>query len=236
MDAYLLTFACIFAVNLLPAFGPPTWALLVFFKLEYDLPIVSMVLGGALCAASGRLVLARGSRRLRHRLSARRREHLNAAAEALTSDRRRSAGALGLFALSPIPSAQLFVAAGLLDLRLLRLTAAFFAGRLVSYTTYVSGAALAHDSLSDVLGDAFASPVGIALQIAMVLALIALLRINWTSRLASHRPDRRCSSDAVSSARCSPSSDPVRPPTSARSRTTSELVRHHATSANARGR
>jgi hypothetical protein len=28
MEPYLLTFACIFAVNLLPAFGPPTWALL----------------------------------------------------------------------------------------------------------------------------------------------------------------------------------------------------------------
>lgn len=187
MDAYLLTFACIFAVNLLPAFGPPTWALLVFFKLEYDLPIVPMILGAALCAASGRLVLAHASRRLRHRLSPRRREHLSAAAEVLTGDRRRSAGALGLFALSPVPSAQLFVAAGLLDLRLLRLTAAFFAGRLISYATYVSGAALAQDSLSDVLGNAFASPVGIALQIAMLLALIALLRIDWASRLATPR-------------------------------------------------
>ncbi len=184
MTAFLLTFACVFAVNLLPAFGPPTWSLLVFFKLQYDLPIVPMVLGGALCAASGRLLLARGSGRFRQRLSAERREHLSVAAAALTADRRRSAGALGLFALSPVPSAQLFVAAGLLDLRLLRLTAAFFAGRLVSYTIYVSGAALAHERLGDVLGDAFASPVGIALQIAMLLALVALLRIDWTSRLA----------------------------------------------------
>jgi uncharacterized membrane protein YdjX (TVP38/TMEM64 family) len=186
MDGYLLTFACIFAVNLLPAFGPPTWAVLVFFKLEYDLPIVPMVLGGALCAASGRLVLAHASRRFRHRLSAARRGHLDVAAQALTRDRRRSAGALGLFALSPVPSAQLFVAAGLLDVPVLRLTAAFFAGRVVSYAVYVSGAALAHDSLRDVLGSAFTSPVGIALQIAMLLALIALLRIDWTSRLAGH--------------------------------------------------
>jgi membrane protein YqaA with SNARE-associated domain len=207
MDAFLLTFACIFAVNLLPAFGPPTWALLVFFKLEYDLPIVPMILGAALCAASGRLVLAHASRRLRHRLSPRRREHLNAAAEALTGDRRRSAGALGLFALSPVPSAQLFVAAGLLDLRLLRLTAAFFAGRLISYATYVSGAALAQDSLSDVLRDAFASPVGIALQIAMLVALIAMLRIDWASRFARHRPDGGRADDAFASARDSRSSD-----------------------------
>ena len=188
MDAYLLTFACIFAVNLLPAFGPPTWAVLVVFKLEYELPLFPMVVGGALCAASGRLVLAHGSRRFRHRLSSERREHLDAAAAALSADRRRSAGGLGLFALSPVPSAQLFVAAGLLDLPL---TAAFFAGRLVSYTTYVGGAVLARDSLGDVLGDAFASPVGIGLQIAMLLALVALLRIDWTSRLARHPTETR---------------------------------------------
>src|SRR4051794_8427658 len=89
--AFLVTFACIFAINLLPAFGPPTWALLVFFKLEYDLPIVPMVLGGALCAAAGRLALGHGSRHFRGRLSAERKTQLNAAAAALTADRRRSA-------------------------------------------------------------------------------------------------------------------------------------------------
>jgi uncharacterized membrane protein YdjX (TVP38/TMEM64 family) len=184
MEAYLLTLGCVFAVNLLPAFGPPTWAVLVFFKLEYDLPVVPMIVGGALCAALGRLVLAHASRRLRGHLSGDRREHLAAAAGALTGDRRRSAGALGLFALSPVPSAQLFVAAGLLDLRLPRLAAAFFTGRLVSYAIYVSGAALARESLGEVLGKALASPIGIALQIAMLIGIVALLRIDWASRLA----------------------------------------------------
>lgn len=191
MEAYLVTFTCVFAANLLPAFGPPTWALLVFFKLQYDLPIVPMVLVGAFCAASGRLVLAHASGHFRHRLSARRREGLDAAAAALTANRRRSAGALGLFALSPVPSAQLFVAAGLLDLPLVRLTAAFFAGRLASYTLYVTGAALAHERLGAVLGEAFDSPVAIGLQILMLLGLVVLLRIDWTSRLARPRPDHR---------------------------------------------
>jgi uncharacterized membrane protein YdjX (TVP38/TMEM64 family) len=187
VEAYLLTFGCVFAVNLLPAFAPPTWAVLVFFKLEYDLPLVVMVAGGALCAATGRLVLAHVSRYLRRRLSAKRREALSAAAGALTGDRRRSVSALGLFALSPVPSAQLFVAAGLLDLQLLRLTGAFFAGRLVSYAIYVSGAVLARESLGDVFRETLASPVGIALQAAMLLGLVALLRVDWATRLARRR-------------------------------------------------
>jgi hypothetical protein len=58
VGAYLVAFAVIFGINLLPAFGPPTWAVLVFFKLNRDLAAVPLVLGGALAAASGRFVLA----------------------------------------------------------------------------------------------------------------------------------------------------------------------------------
>ena len=190
MTDWLVALGCIFGVNLLPAFGPPTWALLVFFRLNSGLPAVPLVLLGAVAAASGRLVLALTARHFRSRFSAKRRENLEAAEQLLVGSRSKAIAGLGLFALSPVPSAQLFIASGLLDLRLLRLTAAFFAGRLVSYTVYVSGAALAQDSLGDVLRGAFASPVGVGLQIAMLVALVALLWVDWAgvlSRRADHR-------------------------------------------------
>lgn len=171
----LLVLAVVFAVNLLPAFGPPTWAVLVFFSLDFDLPAVPLVLGGALAAASGRFVLANGARRLRPRLAAARLERLDRAQAALNADRRRTAAGLGLFALSPVPSGQLFVAAGLMTVPLLPLTAAFFAGRLVSYSIYVSAASLAEKSLGDVVLDALTSPLGMALQVAMLVALALLL-------------------------------------------------------------
>jgi hypothetical protein len=56
--------------------------------------------------------------------------------------------------------------------------AAFFAGRLVSYTLYVTAASAAKDSLGDVLGDAVGSPLG-----------IALLRTDWAKLLARTCPD-----------------------------------------------
>jgi membrane protein YqaA with SNARE-associated domain len=165
----------VFAVNLLPAFGPPTWAVLVFFSLDFDLPAVPLVLGGALAAASGRYLLATGARRLRPRLSAARVQSLDRAEAALGANRRRSAAGLGLFALSPVPSGQLFVAAGLMTVPLLPLTAAFFAGRLVSYSIYVSAANLAESSLGGVVTEALTSPLGMALQLAMLVALGVLL-------------------------------------------------------------
>src|SRR5215210_2827209 len=51
MTDWLIALGCIFGVNLLPAFGPPTWALLVFFRLNSDLAAVPLVLFGALAAA-----------------------------------------------------------------------------------------------------------------------------------------------------------------------------------------
>jgi uncharacterized membrane protein YdjX (TVP38/TMEM64 family) len=184
---WLVVAGCIFGVNLLPAFGPPTWAVLVFFRLNSDLPAVPLVLVGALAAASGRLVLASVARRFRSRFSAKRLESLQAAEDALVGSRAKAAAGLGLFALSPVPSAQLFVAAGLLTVPLLPLTAAFFAGRLVSYSIYVGAASAAKDSLGDVLTDAIGSPLGIALQVAMLGALVLLLRVDWAARLGRER-------------------------------------------------
>jgi membrane protein YqaA with SNARE-associated domain len=185
---WLLVVGSIFGINLLPAFGPPTWAALVFFRLNSDLPAMPLVLLGALAAASGRLVLAKAARRFRRRFSPERRENLQAAEELLVGNRAKAAAGLGLFALSPVPSAQLFVAAGLLTVPLVPLTAAFFAGRLVSYSLYVAAASAAKDSLGDVLGDAIGSPLGIALQVAMLAGLVALLRVDWAALLARSRP------------------------------------------------
>lgn len=170
-----LALGVVFAVNLLPAFGPPTWALLVFFSLDFDLPAVPLILGGALAAAAGRYLLARGARRLRPRFSAARLARLDSAEAALVADRRRTAAGLGLFALSPVPSGQLFVAAGLMTVPLLPLTAAFFAGRLVSYSIYVSLASIAGENLGDIVVDALTSPLGMGLQLAMLVALGFLL-------------------------------------------------------------
>jgi uncharacterized membrane protein YdjX (TVP38/TMEM64 family) len=152
---------------------------------------VPLVLLGALAAAGGRLVLASVTRRFRGRFSEERRESLAAAEEVLVGSRTKAAAGLGLFALSPVPSAQLFVAAGLLTVPLVPLTAAFFAGRLVSYSLYVGAASAAKDSFGSVLGNAFGSPLGIALQVAMVAGLVLLLRVDWAARLTHPRKPAR---------------------------------------------
>ena len=54
---YVFVMSVVFAVNLLPAFGPPTWAVLIFLKLNLGVAAVPLVVCGALAAAAGRRAL-----------------------------------------------------------------------------------------------------------------------------------------------------------------------------------
>jgi uncharacterized membrane protein YdjX (TVP38/TMEM64 family) len=182
---YLILFAIVLGVNLMPAFGPPTWSIIVLFGFNSDLPVPAIVGTGAAAAALGRYGLAHATRLLRHWLSEKTRGNLAAAKEALEENKRRGILALGLFALSPVPSAQLFEAAGLTGVRLLPFTLAFFAGRLVSYSIYAGGAkAVEHLTIADTFREALTSPLGIGLQVAMLAGLVALARIDWARLLA----------------------------------------------------
>ena len=185
MTDYLILFAIVLGVNLMPAFGPPTWSIIVLFGFNSDLPVPAIVGTGAAAAALGRYALAHGTRLLRHWMSDKTRRNLAAAKEALEKNRRRGFLALGLFALSPVPSAQLFEAAGLAGVRLLPFTLAFFAGRLVSYSIYAGGAkAVEHLTIGDTFRDSLTSPLGIGLQVLMLAGLVVLAKVDLAKVLA----------------------------------------------------
>jgi uncharacterized membrane protein YdjX (TVP38/TMEM64 family) len=98
----------------------------------------------------------------------------------LAENRGRSLAGLALFAVSPLPSAQLFEAAGLMAVRLPPLTAAFFVGRTVSYSVYSTTAdALSETDTGQTLLASVTSPWGVALQVAMLVGIVLLGRVDW---------------------------------------------------------
>lgn len=186
---YLAVFAIVFGINLLPAFGPPTWAVLVFTRLHWHLNPVALVVVGAVAAASGRYLLALAARHFSGRLPQRMQTNLADARAVLNRNRKSTLAVFAVFVVSPLPSAQLFLAAGFLDLDLKLFTLAFFVGRLVSYSFYVGLAVLADRQLGNVLGQIFGAPWSIALQVVLLGAVCLLPLVNWR-KVLQLRPHR----------------------------------------------
>lgn len=181
MTEYLILFAIVFGINLLPAFGPPTWSVIILYGINSQLPLAGLVVVAALASSSGRYILAHGFRLFAARLSVKTRANLAAARTAFERKRNHNLMALVFFVFSPLPSAQQFGAVGLAGVRVLPFTLAFFVGRLFSYTFYAGGAELvdSNTSLGDTFRDSLTSPIGIAVQVLMLGGLVLLAKVDW---------------------------------------------------------
>ena len=185
MEIYLIAILSIVLLNVLPAFAPPTWMALVFFLFHYYANPVALVILGVVSATIGRAILAWYFRKFSHLVPTRFSRNMEYAGRYFTDHASKRFAFLTLFFFSPISSAQLFEAAGLMKtINLKPLLAAFAAGRTFTYSTYVTGAAaIAATNFGELLIQELKSPWAIAVQIAMITALIAVGSIDWKKRL-----------------------------------------------------
>jgi len=177
----LVVLAVVFLCNVVPGFAPPTWLVLVFFSLHYQVPSWVLVTLGVIGATSGRYLLAASFRRFRSRLPQSYVANMENASTHLTKGKGHATALLVLFLFSPLSSAQLFEAAGIMRrIKLLPLCAAFAVGRVVTYSTYVYGSkALQATSLGELIKRNITSPQAIVLQVAMILGLVLLGTVKW---------------------------------------------------------
>ena len=174
-------------LNAVPAFMPPTWSVLAYFHLQEGLPILGLAATGAVGATAGRALLALlsrvvGTRMLPHRWQA------NIATLAAEMQRRRELGfaALALFALGPVPSNQLFVAAGIARAPLAPILIVFAVARFVSYLIWINVAETAATSLEEVVTPRFGAEAATLAQIVGFLLLIAAMQLDWSRLLSKH--------------------------------------------------
>ena len=147
---WLVVIAGAVALNMVPAFMPPTWALLAWAHLNHGLPILPLAAVGALSAGLGRTLLALGARAVGPRvLPARWRENISTLSRELEARPRLGGGALALFALGPIPTNQVFVATGIARTPLPPLVAVFVAARFVSYVVWIGAAERVAQTLAE---------------------------------------------------------------------------------------
>lgn len=138
IEPYLFLFLVITAINLVPAFMPPTWIVLALLVAQYHLQIFAVIFIGVCAATIGRVLLSLIARHFSgyflHKPFFRNYNHLGTF---LTTHEHITIPIVFGYMLSPISSASLFIMAGLARMKLRVIVLSFLLGRFVSYTFWV---------------------------------------------------------------------------------------------------
>jgi len=184
MSVWAFLFFIVYALNVLPAFAPPTWMVLSLVGLNSEtisVPVLALV--GATAATLGRLTLAKLSRVvIRSRfLSEGTRRNVDVIKEKLEHRRAATVGSFFLYALGPFPSNYLFIAYGLTSLDLVLIAIPFFVGRLASYNFLVFSAAAArkHLALEESEAQSYFGVYFFITQILLLGFVYAFAKIDW---------------------------------------------------------
>src|SRR5512146_1228372 len=190
MDGIWLVFLVVLALNLLPAFAPPTWVALSFFSYKFpDNDIAMLALVGATAATVGRVILAKSARVIVRGklLSADTRQNIDAIRDKLEGKQTLTAGVSLFYAFSPLPSNYLFIAYGLTTLELRLLALPFFLGRLIGYNFWAHlGSAAAH-KLAIEAPHNYMSVYFIVVQVACLALIYLFTRIDWRALLGERK-------------------------------------------------
>jgi hypothetical protein len=192
MTIVLLLFIVVFALNIVPAFAPPTWMTLSFVGLT--VPSVNVMLlaaVGATAATLGRVGLAKLSRLIVRQkfLSEQARLNVDALKQGIEGRKALTSTMFVAFALSPLPSNYLFIAYGLTSLPIIFLAAPFFIGRILSYGFWVTTASALGDrlNLDSFESSSYLGAYFLVSQLLLVPVMYGFTRIDWHAAFAQRK-------------------------------------------------
>jgi membrane protein YqaA with SNARE-associated domain len=188
---FVVIFAIVFALNVIPVFAPPTWTVLSFVAIRFNPNVLALAMVGAVAATLGRLVLAKLSTVIVRQkfLSHATHENIDAVRIRLEKNQKLSFVIFLFYAFSPLPSNHLFIAYGLTALKLKLIAIPFLIGRVVSYAFWAFTASRVAQMLSyeSVTAKSFFSYYFIASQVFGLLAVYVFTKIDWRSLLNERR-------------------------------------------------
>jgi len=183
-----------FLINLVPAFMPSTWMVLAFFYIKFDLPLLLLTIPGAIASGLGRLLLAKTSTLFKRRLLKGQEADLQELGCFLEERRNYVGLAVFLYALSPFPTNNLFIAAGMTEVGMTRVLVGFCCARILANTFWVWTTQRVFESLGGLFQTTFGSWVPLVLQIASLSSIVLLYKVpwaRWLRRFANRASDGR---------------------------------------------
>ena len=187
MADYVQLALTVFAINVIPAFMPPTWVVLALAKVnDQSFDPVMLIVVGAVSSTVGRAALAFLSSFFRRFFS----RELAAHADEIRQFFEKKGAALFagtfLYSLSPFPSNLIFIANGLTRTDAKPVFSGFFLGRLVSYFLLVYFSSRLFRMLNEYFKNE--TYVTYLFDAVGIIAAVSVLFVHWEKYLGVKNP------------------------------------------------
>jgi hypothetical protein len=192
IDIFVYTFIGVFLVNLIPVFGPPTWMVLSYIGLFYEIPSIPLfVLTALLAAVCGRFLLILFSKNIiRNNLFPNKyKKNMDYLRNRFENKPYWISLIFFIDAVTPLPSDQLFIAYGLTGQKARYALIPFALGRSFTYTFWaITSITIAKQATLKALTNfSFFSTTFILMEILLCFLLYFYVKIDWQYLIVNHR-------------------------------------------------
>lgn len=185
---YLIASIIIIIINIVPAFMPPTWTIVSFFYIRYEVNLFILASVASISSSFGRFVLARTSTKVvPHLFNKRTISNLNFIGSKIKKNPIRIFLIAIIWAVSPIASNALFISAGFSKVKVKWLIVGFFLGRLLSYFFLAYTSKIIVEGLEGIFAEGIVDWKRIIIQVISILSVFLYLAIDWESLLTEKR-------------------------------------------------
>lgn len=181
MDIYSLAieWVIIFFLNVIPAFAPPTWAVLAYFYITTSQNILALVLVGVTASTAGRIILAKLAKIVSEKFESKKeKQEMHWLKKTLKEKHFKKMIVSFIFALGPLPSNVLFIIAGTIGTGLKDIVIGFAAGRAISYFVLVLVSQELYASAKKTLFGV-GTTIDLFIELLSVIVIILFFVVDW---------------------------------------------------------
>jgi len=179
----------VFLINVVPAFMPPTWAVLSAFYIAQPQEIFILITIGVTASTCGRFALAKLSDKVIGRFASnKKKEEFNAIGQRLQGKAIQKFIFTFIYALSPLPSNALFIAFGATKTKLREVLAGFFLGRTLNYLFLVFTTSQVFSNVEKTL-QGNASLWTIMIEVIGIIAVLGFFFVDWNKIILLGMPE-----------------------------------------------
>lgn len=183
---YVVLGVFVLGMNMIPAFMPPTWTILVFFYLSYHLLPLPVIIIGAVATTLGRISLYFFARtHILRFLPKQSQDNMAALGKFFYAKKKITIPAILMYAFLPIPSNQIYIAAGLAKIDIRIIASIFLVGRFISYSSWIATAHIASTSLESIFKNYYSHSNFFIAELVGFGIIYLISRVGWKKILKS---------------------------------------------------